>query len=157
MSYNIKIGEPYVSIDKDDNIVTIEVEEVKLECAPAIGESTDYINQQRSGYSAWSETTRFIGLYDLFFDENSGLMKDHPGIMPLNVNHKKKIDFAYEKFYEKYPNAKPGFSPKIHCSKNIFEDADWPDENVYAVWLEWLKFWINWALTNCENPVFKNG
>jgi len=54
----------------------------------------------------------FLGLSDLMFNENKGLMRKHPGVYRLRKCHKKAIDKAYKKFYEKYPNAKAGFSKK---------------------------------------------
>ena len=61
-----------------------------------------------------------------------------------------------KKLYEKYPNCRAGYSTKINEKEGFFEDIDWPAENNHAVRLEWLKYWVDWALENCECPVFYN-
>ncbi len=33
---------------------------------------------------------------------------------------------------------------------------DWAEENDYATRLEWLKYWVDWSLENCDKPVFCN-
>ena len=79
----------------------------------------------------------------------------HPGCIPLSEKHKEIVDKAYKDFYEKYPNAKAGYSQK-QLEDSVGKDKDWPDENIWAARLEWLKFWIDWALENCDKPVFYN-
>jgi hypothetical protein len=89
------------------------------------------------------------------YDTENGLIRNHPGCVPLTKEHKEIIDKTYKEFYEKYPNCKAGYSPKMDEAKGIY-DNKWPKENSYAVRLEWLKYWIDWALENCKNPVFYN-
>jgi hypothetical protein len=89
------------------------------------------------------------------YDKENGLIRNHPGCVPLTKEHKEIIDKTYKEFYEKYPNCKAGYSPKMDEAKGIY-DNKWPKENSYAVRLEWLKYWIDWALENCKNPVFYN-
>jgi hypothetical protein len=97
----------------------------------------------------------FIGLSDLMYNNEHGLLRSHPGCFPLTKAHKKAIDEARKNFYKKYPNCKPGYEP----GKDIFltdPDPSWPIQNSYATRLEWLKFWVDWALKNCSQPVFYN-
>lgn len=153
MGYTIAIGE--LEIVKDEWGKRKQVKSVTLDNAPAYGEPTDHTNERWPSYSSWANAMRFIGLYDLMFNESNGLMRQHPGIYRLRKKHKAAIDKAYKEFYEKYPNAKAGFSPK-QLSDPFNGDKEWPEENNWAVRLEWLKFWVDWAFANCEKPVFYN-
>lgn len=124
--------------------------------APAFGEPTDYSNQRWPSYSSWHDSMMFVGLQDFMFNKEYGLLYEHPGIRPIVKQHKEIIDQAYAEFYKKYPNCKAGYSPKLDESKGIYEDPEWPMENNYATRLEWLKFWVDWALENCKQPIFYN-
>lgn len=157
MGYTLTIGELETTITDDglESCVWNQAKNVHLDNAPAFGEPTDYTSSRWPSYTAWANFARFVDLYDFFYDKSTGLIRQHPGCVPLKKEHKEIIDEAYKKFYEKYPNAKAGFSPK-EKEDMFFEDKDWPEENAYAVRLEWLKFWVDWALENCKNPVFEN-
>lgn len=150
MGYDLTIGELQTDVAYEglESYVRLEAATVSLDTAPAYGEPTDFMNQRWPSYSSWREATKFIGLYDLMFDKDTGLMSSHPGCRPLVKEHKEIIDEAYKTFYLKYPSAKAGYAPD--------ESEDWPEENEYATRLEWLKFWVDWALVNCNTPVFIN-
>lgn len=151
MGYSISIGE--LKISKEDGYTFRTAETVRLDNAPAYGEPTDYTNERWPSYSSWGNAMDFLDLNNLMFNDRTGLMRKHPATYRLTKKHKAAIDKAYVKFYQKYPNAKAGFSPKA----TMFQlDKDWPEENNWAVRLEWLKFWVDWALENCKNPVFSN-
>jgi hypothetical protein len=162
MGYSIAIGQLEVIRHEDEDFedgfcISYDAESVTNPDAPAFGEPTDYTNSRWPSYTAWSKTVKFLGIYELMFDEENGLMKNHPGYTALTQEHKAIIDAAYVSFYEKYPNAKPGYSPKSRDGNDLFiEDPDWPEANGIAVRLEWLKYWIDWALANCSEPVFCN-
>lgn len=158
MGYDLTIGElrTYVSDDGLESYVHNDAESVSDENAPAFGEPTDHTNQRWPSYTAWHDFAEFCGLENFIYDKSTGLIREHPGCVPLKKEHKEILDKAYEDFYKKYPNAKAGYSPKIDEKNNIYEDPDWPKENNYATRLEWLKYWVDWALENCEQPVFAN-
>lgn len=155
MGYNLAIGEGYLAYDKSDNYLRVEVRSEHLDNAPAFGEPTDYTNQRWPSYTAWADFLRFTNLYEIILDKDNDLclMPSHPGFAAISEEHKAVIDEAYEAFYIKYPNCKAGYSPK---QTDFVEDPEWPRENTYAVRLEWLKFWIDWSLENCEIPTFYN-
>lgn len=157
MGYTLSIGQLIKITDICENAVyqLYETEEVKLDSAPAFGEPTDYTNQRWPSYSSWASAMHFVGLYNFMLNDKTGILKEHPGFVRLKSLHKKIIDRAYKKFYRKYPNAKAGYGDK---ENELFaeEDANFPKENRYAVRLEWLKFWVDWALLNCSEPVFQN-
>ena len=146
MGYTLIIGEPHVEIDKEINYASIEVKDVKIKEAPSFGEPTDCTNSRWPSYTGWSDFCRFVGLYDMFFDKEYGLIYEHPGVAPVLPIHKEKIEKAMIQFKKDYPNSIAGYSDK----------HDWPESNGYLARLEWLKYWIDWSLINCKQPVFKN-
>lgn len=157
MGYTLTIGELSTTVTDDglESCVWNRAEGVHLENAPAFGEPTDHTNSRWPSYTAWRDFTRFTGLEDFFYDESTGILRNHPGCVPLKKEHKEILDKAYADFYIKFPNAKASYSPKA-LADMFTEDKDWPEENNYAVRLEWLKFWVDWALENCKTPVFYN-
>lgn len=157
MGYTLKIGQLVTTIEIEglESYIYNDVEGVKLDNAPAFNEPTDYTNARWPSYISWSEAMRFVGLYDLMFNRETGLIRDHPGCVPLVKEHKEIIDKAYEDFYKKYLNAEAGYSPKLK-EDEWAEDPDWPIENTWATRLEWLKYWVDWSLLNCTKPVFYN-
>lgn len=157
MGYTLKIGELKVSINGEgiDSYISNDVELVEHENDPAFREPTDYQNIRWPSYTAWADSMRFIGLYDFMFNKDNGILREHPGCFPLTKEHKEIIDKAHYDFYKKYPNCKAGYSP-LTKENEFFEDENWPKENNYAVRLEWLKYWVDWALANCKMPVFYN-
>lgn len=60
------------------------------------------------------------------FYGEGGLLASHPGIVPLTDEHKKAIDAV---------GSLSGHN---------------------QVRLEWLQYWVTWALENCSDPVFCN-
>lgn len=148
MGYKLTIGELKTSINEDGLYSSIYnyAEDMKLDNAPAFNEPTDYTNSRLPSYTSWSNFCEFTELYDLFYNSHYGILRDHSGCVPLTKEHKKIIDKAYENFYKK---CIPGFS-KDDC------DTNWPPEREHAARLEWLKFWVDWALENCKQPVFYN-
>lgn len=99
----------------------------KLENAPADGVPTDYTNERWPSYTGWTDFYESVNLKYLFEQD---ILKRHPGFIDLTFLHKEAIDRSYEKI-------------KLY-----------PVE--HQVRLEWLKFWIDWALANCKRPVFYN-
>lgn len=152
MGYTLIIGELETEITNEGLETNIEhsAKIKKLKKAPAFGEPIDFTNQRWPSYPAWADAMKFVGLYDFMFNKETGLIANHPGCVPINKEHKKIIDKAYSEFYKKYPNAKPGYSTIDN------NDENWPPENSYSVRLEWLKFWVDWAVENCKTPVFYN-
>jgi hypothetical protein len=151
MGYNLKIGELTTEVTDDgrESIIWNSAESVNHDNAPAYGEPTDHSNIRWPSYTSWSDFARFVGLYDFFFDKHEGIMRQHSGCFPIKQEHIDIVHKAYKEFYEKYPNAIPGYPEN--------EDYDnWPEENSYAVRLEWLVYWMDWAHKNCKNPVFAN-
>jgi hypothetical protein len=158
MGYTLKIGELKTEIYDEglESYIHMTAEPKDLPEAPAYGEPTDNSNSRWPSYTSWANAMRFVGLYDFMYNKETGLIRNHPGCVPLVKEHKEIIDKAHAEFYQKYPNAKAGYSPKLDEAKGVWEDPEWPMENNMATRLEWLKFWVDWALVNCKQPVFYN-
>lgn len=150
MGYNLYIGNGKTI--NEDGVVSIEVEEKRLENAPAFGEPTDYTNQRWPSYSGWRICCKELGIEDIVYGEPDGyflfdnrvfksLIARHPHVTPLEEGHYEALKERIEKYKSKNPNKKVGYGQN--------EDGN-------LVRAEWMLFWIRWALDNCENPVFKN-
>jgi hypothetical protein len=157
MGYDITIGQYKRTSYTEDGIRRYldGAIHARHETAPAFGEPTDYENQRWPSYGSWNKVLEAIGLKDLFRNPETGLMRKHPGCVKLTIEHKKAIDEAYANFYAKHPDCKPGYSKK-QTEDPFGVDPDWPKENAYAVRLEWIKYWVDWALENCKQPVIVN-
>jgi len=153
MGYNFTIGNASVYYNQEDEYCKIEAESARSDNAPSFGEPTDCTNERWPSYSGWHNFCRVTNLHDLFFNEENGILRDHPGCVPLSIRHKKEIDKSYKLFRSKYPNVVAEYSSKI---LNDIPDENWPEENGALCRLEWLKYWVDWALENCEKPVFEN-
>lgn len=160
MGYTLKIGEAKIHWDEDS--VSVGVEDQKHDNAPGYGEPTDYENQRWPSYTSWYEFATFAGLGVLFPDSQPhekgnhlSLMPHHPGSVPLLKKHQEFINRAYDAFKWKYPKAAPTYGETKE------DDPFWcdpmnPECNGQLCRLEWLKYWVDWALENCERPVFYN-
>lgn len=146
MGYTLTIGNAQVFYDNNPDwpYRKIEAKGEKLDNAPAFGEPTDYTNSRWPSYTAWHNFCEFTGLEKLFYDEEYGLISTHPGSVPLTSTHKEAVDMAYLKFKKDYPNAVAEFKENN------------PVKNAFLCRLEWLKFWVDWSLANCEKPIFYN-
>lgn len=128
-----------------------KVGEVQLPDAPcAPNDPNGWRNYRWPSYSVWADFARDVGLYDMLIDGNADgtLMPSHPGIAPLYPWHKEQIDAALARYRQAHPNAVPKFTN---------EPGDRADEiNGHLARLEWLAWWVSWALTNCKHPALEN-
>ncbi len=140
MGYTLKIGE--ATTEWDEDYMEINVRDEKFKDAPADGVPTDHTNKRWPSYAGWEDFCDAVNLRDLFYNEDEGLIAEHPGVKPLTMKHYHAIDEAYNTYAATVP-------PTV----NIHQATQMP-YNVNR--LKWLKFWVDWALTNCEKPVFYN-
>lgn len=129
MGYSIYIGNAEASelvCEDGEYLVTIQVNPNAVDGAPCDGSPTDGTNGRWPSYSGWSEFIEDAGLVSLFRDESFGIMRNHPGCFALEPAHLEQIK-------------------KATCQ------LEWNKGR-----LEWLKFWVEWALTNCERPAIYN-
>jgi hypothetical protein len=97
----------------------------------------------------WDVFLREVGLFDLFFGKEHGILPEHAGIACLTVDHAAIIRQALERYRAAHPDAKPGF--------NGIEGLRWTegtlDGNLSRIL--WLSWWVDWAVENCPNPVIE--
>lgn len=149
MGYNLAIGNGTLKrYDEDDeSYFRIEVETVKHETAPAFGEPTDYTNKRWPSYTQWSCVMDFYGIDKTIF------IQEHPGAVPLTRWHKDYINAKYEEYKKKYPDSVAEYPEQNEMG---FFKTEGRECDINLCRLEWLKYWINWAVDNCENPTFYN-
>ena len=171
MGYNITIGERG---DLDPETESYDVATVRRDDAPAFGEPTDFTNERWPSYSTWGDFLENTGLQWLSPTTNHAfrahvradcppLMVEHPGLEPLREVHREAIEHAYVAYRQKIGMDKiagwAGGEKYSHVTGRFEQvptpaNADQFDGNLAR--LEWLRYWVNWALDNCTNPVFKN-
>lgn len=164
MGYNIYIGEEEMKHYPEDGIDELGVKEIILDNAPEFGfvDISGKSNGRFPGYSQMSKFCKTTGLYELFYDEDNGLLHPHPGCRPITQEHLDTVVGARKNWEEIHPNCKELLptkdkEPDYTRSDLTFEDRtgsqyDW----VYAR-LVWYEFWFEWALKNCKKPSISNG
>ena len=95
MGYTLRIGQAtskVVNVKDNDGWYETRwtVEPMRIDNAPADGSPTDYTNSRWPSYSAWTDFTKDVGLYDLFYGEE-GLLANHPGCAQLTQAHLDKM------------------------------------------------------------------
>lgn len=142
MSYDIYIGQATVA-DNGEGEYMATVAERHEQKAPRFDndEMTGNGNSRHPGYSQWSGWCDVSGLTALFFDEETGIMRRHPGTFSLNHEHLMTVSAALRKWKEQSPAAVAGFA---HGQDPVL---------ARLVWLDW---WIRWALQNCDAPAIHN-
>jgi hypothetical protein len=78
----------------------------------------------------WPSYTGWGSFCDYIGIEDDYFIPEHPGYKKIDAEFKSKVDNAYKRLYGKNP------------------DQD--------VRLAWLKYWTDWAIENCKNPVLHN-
>lgn len=151
MGYTIKIGEAEVTIAPEENYIYLDVKCCNLDNAPEdIAYSKE--NVRMPSYTDWNDFCMETRLYNFFFNLEDGLMRNRPGSFLLNRNHYDIVEKAYNNYITTYPDAK---TIKSEEETKVLTDEEF-NINYNLNRLEWLKFWIDWALNNCKNPIIFN-
>jgi hypothetical protein len=139
-----------------------EVGQTNIDEAPAFPNDAPWSlhgNQRSPGYGVWADFAKEVGLAHLFNhdhrDEDGHLLRQHPGIAPLYPYHVEEIRKARDSYRLEHPEATPRFCAS---QPNSFDAIDEPHsgENAQLARLEWLLWWCEWAVKNCEHPAFMN-
>lgn len=156
MGYNLGIGEAVV--DWNAEWVGVEARYERLDSAPAFGDPSDHINYRYPSYSVWAEFCRIMGIEELFPPDRSEagcdedalqpLISEHPGCEPILPEHLELIESRLADYKARHPTHIARFTPD-GAAQN-------PDHDGSLCRMEWLVFWIRWALNNCDKPVFFN-
>jgi hypothetical protein len=127
MAYALTIGEARMDIDPEFGNVGITVDRVSLSEAP-LNSSNDRSNTITPAYLVWENFCTQTGMHELFYDDDEGLLRPHPGVKLLTSVHLAAFKEA---------TIPPG--------------DEWSRKRV-----DWLIWWTEWALANCKVPVFEN-
>lgn len=159
MSYDIYIGEAtldlgYVEVGDEP---TVSVIEAHCSDAPTFAgdDMTGDGNSRHPSYTGWDDFVRDVGLHDLFFDKNRGLMREHPGTFLLGDIHAQEIKEALDEYRERHRGAVAGFTRNM-TNWHSGAPEDRPGVNPQLARLEWLAYWVQWAVDNCRFPVIHN-
>ena len=138
MGWDIYIGEWRARASADDE----PIDHIEDGDAPAFnGDDAGRTNRRQPSYVEWDQFCVATGLKALFHGEN-GLFAEHPGTVQLTKKHAQEIHRALGRYTLKYPNAESTFLGGER------------DKNLAR--LEWLVWWVDWALTNCKRPAIHN-
>jgi hypothetical protein len=180
MGYTLTIGDLKPEIDYEERSVVPGVEKHSSEDAP-LSSSFDYSNTISPSYTTWSSFARETGLIAVFYyaegektapedvlkpltDEDGlpvyGLLRNSPGVVPLNETIYRAFKEARDKWVSTYPPI-----PVLVVAKDFEGIRDrYPElsgEDVERELnrrrLEWLVYWTRWALDNTKYPSFGNG
>lgn len=153
MGYTIKIGqaEP-AEVDSDTHEYEFSVVDLVLPEAPAApGDVNPHANYRWPSYSVWAEFCRNVGLYELFYADDGGLIRPHPGVVVLREHHAETIAGALRAHRAKYPSAIARFEEDNFRTPPQFDTCDYS-----LARLEWLDWWVRWTLKNCSRPAIAN-
>ena len=155
MGYKIIIGELILD-DSDPDSIRYTVEITEDATAPIF--SGDYAthntNVRKPKYSAWADFLHETDLYELFMDEEVGLMRQHPGVQPIDEEHLHQVNAAYL-LRCAFVDKQPGWEYQNPASATVTENST--DFDPHLARLGWLRFWMRWALDNCKSPSIYNG
>lgn len=137
MGYNLYIGNAQLAdLECEDGqyLARIDVITTARDDAPRDGSLGDGESVRFPSYTGWSEFCDLAGLRPMFYDEDRGLLRMHPGTFALDASHLAEVRAA-----------------TIRCQDYTGEEKD-----MVSGRLAWLEYWIDWALKHCERPALKN-
>lgn len=166
MSYDIYIGQAKIESSWDDDDTPRAEWVVGLHTHPKAPNKPDMTGQGNSchpGYGQWADAMRTVGLFDLWFDEGRGLLREHPGCQRLTAEHLIEVERAQAAYLAAHPNEKPGMCECVECVRFPPPPADKsqrpphdPTLNFNMLRLEWMAWWMRWTLENCTRPAVAN-
>jgi len=161
MGYTIRIGEAVVT--DCDYYWECAVERMELPDAPeSPAAGLGKANEAWPSYSSWPDFCRAVVLYDVFFNEDYGLMHNHPDCAKLTEAHVIRFEAALKAFRAEHPEAVPRYVNYIHDEgfaeyrRRLAEDTTVSPHDATLARLEWLCWWSRWAITNCARPALYN-
>lgn len=146
MAITITVGNAI--IEKDDYAgYYVIVEDVKLSEAPCFEGDEDSwnINSRSPSHNQWFRIIDISGLHEAY--KEGGFMYTADGnckIIPLTEHHVVSIENAIKSLKENYPGSKARIG------------IQYSEVDGVLCRLEWLAWWIKWALKNCEFPALDN-
>ena len=169
MTYDMTIGEYYredISEEGEEPHFWESARTVTLDEAPKFlnDDLTGRSNFRSAAYSGWSTfCEKHPIINDLMWGTGNGagpLMPDHPGIADLKPEHLAAVREALKAHRAVVgEDTLPGYVPDATDLRfgGNYEPHDPTKKYDYAlVRLLWMEWWMEWALANCERPVFSN-
>ncbi len=105
------------------------INEIELPNSP-MNSNDNHSNTVAPSYSAWAEFCKRTGLKEIFATD---LLAKHPGHAKLTKSHLKTFEKARDAYFKQN------------------------DQDRYDIKrLNWLCWWTDWALKNCETPSMLN-
>lgn len=171
MGYDIYIGQGVIDDPYGTDLTTkgytpnvrVVVKSLALESAPIFpGDAmTGNGNSRHPAYSGWARFAVSVGLHDLFFDKEHGLMAEHPGTVRLCHWHLAAMREGLQTWRATHPEAIPGWCECPTCAPFRFQvsavpaatHVDLDGDLARLIWLEW---WVAYALSNCSVPCLHN-
>jgi hypothetical protein len=149
MSYSIYIGEAYIDVPPTSELrhqeynLRVRVKRTQSPDAPCFtGDNmTGITNGRHPSYGGWADFCQSTGLEDLFYHQDHGLFKLHPGAAYLTEEVEEIVYQTLLKYQKNHPGAKPGWGE---------------GEDPHLARLEWLQWWMRWALNTCAIPAIEN-
>lgn len=162
MGYTIRIGQAQIQSEwptedfDDEPFTRWTVEATTSDQAPTSSDSGQS-NGRSPGYADWSRFAREVDLSDWFFHIDDGKLRRHPGCFKLTQVDNAVIHQKLVAYRSKNPDKIAGWCECIECSHN--PDAVTPhnpnlDGNL--VRLEWLAWWVEWAVSKGTHPAIWN-
>lgn len=149
MGYTLRIGEFETVVDHKYRhaSVTVRLEDGESIGAP-LNSTHDHSNRIMPSYSGWADFCERVGLADVFLrgdavlwtgesgETHGPLLWHHPGAAELTADHLVRFRAALD-----------AYAP-------VEQSGGGPDYDLRR--LEWLVWWTEWSLENCEHPTFAN-
>lgn len=162
MGYTLSIGNATVESGNDDGELWTRwtVAGATHPDAPVFpnDELTGNSNVRSPSYTGWHDFARDTGLDRMFYDKDEGMLKNHPGCVPLVEADHTDVLAALQRWKAK-ADKPPGFAGLDKFNEETQKWEPSADEGRYdhtLARLMWLEWWIRWALDNCATPAFEN-
>lgn len=166
MSYSIYIGNAELESewpgDDERPYAAWVVHCIERDDAPYKPDLTGKSNGCHPGYAQWSEAMRDAGLYEMWYDDERGLLRPHPGCRPLTREHMERTETALRALARRHPDDRPGICFCATCAPHDVppggaeRPAHDPRLSMRLLRLEWMVWWMRWALDNCPRPAVSN-
>lgn len=148
MGYNIYIGNAVPEFDKSDfpylsaRWIVQHAEHPDAPDFSADNCPTKNTNARFPSYGVWHNFCEWAGLEDMFYNEDYGLINQHPGCSGITLEQVLEVETALQ--HKKNVATLPaGFCEDGSKGHNLAR-------------LMWLAFWMRWAVENCETPALYN-
>jgi hypothetical protein len=117
-------------------------------------------NTRHPSYTVWADFARALGLYEWFYDQENGVLREHPGIAPLDKADVALLEERVASYKAKNPGVQGGFCLCEACSDGFPQTDQVQTDHVvldpHLARAEWLLWWVRWAVAECVRPAIEN-